>query len=101
MLNINRNFRFENNFRIKEFIGLNVEIIESTNKNNVGLKGKVIDESYHMIIISSEKKIKKIPKKTSIFKFKQKKRLENKIKGSTIVGRPEDRIKKFLKKNRI
>jgi len=86
---------------VNEFIGLDVKIIESTNKDYLGLKGKVIDESYNMIIISHENIIKKIPKKNCVFLFKSKKTSEIKILGSDIVGRPEDRIKKFLNKSKI
>ena len=88
-------------FRINEFIGLDVEIIESKNENYVGIIGKVIDESQNMLIISSGKKIKKIPKNDCVFKFMSRKKPEIKIIGSDIIGRPEDRIKKFLKKNRL
>lgn len=90
-----------NRFRLNEFIGLDIEIIESTNKQYLGLKGKVIDESYNMITILSNNKIKKIPKNICIFKFKQKQKPEIIIPGSNIIGRPEDRIKKYLKKSRI
>lgn len=90
-----------NKFRIKEFIGLYVEIIDSTNENYIGLKGKVIDESYHMITILIGRNQKKIPKKPCIFNFKPNKKDEIKIAGIDIIGRPEDRIKKFLKKSRI
>jgi ribonuclease P protein subunit POP4 len=90
-----------NRFRIKEFIGLYVEIIDSTNENYVGLKGKVINESYNMITILIGKHQKKIPKRSCIFNFKPNKKEEIKIAGIDIIGRPEDRIKKFLRKSRI
>ncbi|MHA1301447.1 MAG: ribonuclease P protein component 1 [Candidatus Helarchaeota archaeon] len=93
--------KLDNKFRINEFIGLDVEIIESTNRFHVGLKGKIIDESYNMLIISSGNKIKKIPKKNCIFKFKSKSKPNIILSGSDILGRPEDRIKKSLRKNRI
>lgn len=92
--------KFDNKFRVNEFIGLDVEVIESTNMNYLGIKGKVIDETYNMIIVSYGDNTKKIPKKSCVFKFKSKKKSEIKIDGSDIIGRPEDRIKKFLKKER-
>ncbi len=94
---LKKKYAFDDKFRIREFIGLDLEVIESTNKSHVGLNGKVIDETSNMIIISSNDKITKIPKETCIFKFKSKK-TEVIIAGSSIVGKPEDRIKKFLKK---
>jgi len=97
---LNYKKRIMNKFRVNEFIGLKVEIIDSTNHLYSGLKGKVIDESYNMLIISIKNKIKAIPKKDCIFKFKPKQKSEIEIAGSNLIGRPEDRIKKYLKKSR-
>ncbi len=46
-----------------ELIGLNIEVIKSNNKANIGIKGKIIDETKNMIIIKNEKGIKKLIKK--------------------------------------
>ena len=46
-----------------ELIGLNIEVIKSKNKANIGIKGKVIDETKNMVIVKSEKGIKKLIKK--------------------------------------
>ncbi|MFX1450210.1 MAG: ribonuclease P protein component 1 [Promethearchaeota archaeon] len=97
---LNASKKLVKKFRLKEFIGLNVVIIDSTNRNYIGLKGKIIDESYNMITVLIGNEEKKIPKKPCIFKFKPNKKEEINIAGADIIGRPEDRIKKFLKKNR-
>ena len=76
-----------------EFIGSDIEIVDSKNKSLIGLKGKVIDETQNMFTLDNGKKI---IKSESTFKMKiHKKTIE--IKGSLLVGRPEDRIKKQLK----
>ena len=82
-----------------ELIGLNVTIIESTDPNLVGIKGKIIDETQNMFLIQTkEMKIKKIVKEISKFKFRISEEKSVIINGKILKGRPEDRLKKFLKK---
>ena len=86
-----------------ELIGLETEIIESENKNNNGIKGKIIDETKNTLTIKG-KKIWKVIKTQNVFMFKIK---NNKIiiNGKLIDERPEERIKikniKWLKKRKI
>ncbi len=54
-----------------ELIGLEVEIKDSTNKNQVGLKGNVIDETFKTLKIETDKGEKIIPKDITIFIFKR------------------------------
>lgn len=76
-----------------EFIGTEMEIIDSKNKSLVGVKGKISDETRNMFILDNGKRI---IKSQSTFKMKiNKKNVE--IDGNDLVGRPEDRIKKLLK----
>lgn len=81
-----------------ELIGLKVKVIESLNEKNVGISGKVIDETRNMIIIEkNSRKEVKLAKDGNVFVFYlggQKVRIDGKV----LVGRPEDRIKKKFKK---
>jgi len=80
-----------------ELIGLEVEIADSTNKFQVGVKGLVVDETKNTLIIETEKGIKKIQKKGSTFIFK----ISNekvKVNGNKIAVRPEERLKLKVKK---
>ena len=81
-----------------ELIGLKVKIAESLNKKNVGISGKVVDESRNIIIIEKAKgKEVRLSKNHNVFVFslgRQKVRIE----GDVLIGRPEDRIKKKFKK---
>jgi ribonuclease P protein subunit POP4 len=85
-----------------ELIGLYCEVIDSSNKSFVGIKGKVIDETKKTVLIEkiSEKGIeeKLIPKIVSIFHFKLPDNNWVEIHGKILVNRPEDRIKKKFKK---
>ena len=76
-----------------EFIGSDLEVIDSRNKSLIGLKGRVVDETQNMFILDDGKKLIK-----SQSKFKIKMNIKtNETKGSLLVGRPEDRLKKQIK----
>ncbi|MDO8633814.1 MAG: ribonuclease P protein component 1 [archaeon] len=77
-----------------ELVGLEVEVIESTDKNKKGMKGIVVDETKNVLTIEAGKQEKKVPKKEAVFEFalgSEKARVD----GEKICFRPEDRIKIF------
>ena len=72
-----------------EFIGLNTQIINSSNQEVIGLNGTIINETKSMFRINTG--LKNIPKSTSDWKFL----VANKemiVKGSKIAKRPFERI---------
>lgn len=75
-----------------ELIGITIEIISSTNQKNIGLKGKIIDETKNMFVIETKKGVKKISKKENTFKVKMFGKIW-KIKGESLQKSPEERIK--------
>jgi ribonuclease P protein subunit POP4 len=80
-----------------EFIGLNIEIIDSKNPTLKGLKGKIVDETKNIFIIENEDgEQKKIIKNQVEFRtiYKEKAYI---IKGEILKGRPEERLKKKIK----
>jgi len=82
-----------------ELIGLDVEIVESTNSEAVGVKGKVVNETRNMIMIeTSVGEEKSFAKNQCTFVFTTDEGGKVKIDGKLLVARPEDRIKKKLKK---
>ena len=79
------------NIRSHEFIGLDTEIVQSTNPQVIGLNGRIINETKSMFTINTEKGVKSIAKSTNNWKFS----IQNKnitIDGSKIAKRPFDRI---------
>jgi ribonuclease P protein subunit POP4 len=72
----------------QEFIGKNMEIIESSNKEQKNIKGKIIDETKNTFKIKTEKKIITILKKDKTFKIDN-----QKIDGNKITKKSEERIK--------
>ena len=75
-----------------EFIGMNTEIVQSTNPQVIGLNGRINNETKSMFTINTRKGAKSIPKSQSHWKFT----LENKdtviVDGTKIAKRPFDRI---------
>ena len=81
-----------------ELIGLDVEVVESTNSDAVGVKGKVINETRNMLVIeTANKEEKSFVKEQCTFLFTLPTGGEVEIEGRLLVARPEDRIKKKLK----
>ena len=79
------------NITSHEFIGLNTEIVQSTNPQVIGLNGKVINETKSMFTINTENGIKSIAKADNSWRFS----IENNnvvVEGSKIAKRPFDRI---------
>jgi ribonuclease P protein subunit POP4 len=77
-----------------EFIGLDVNIVKSSNMHTVGIAGRVIDETRNTFTILHDDKMKVIVKDTSIFEFVMPDGTVVEIDGKIAVGRPEDRLKK-------
>lgn len=76
-----------------ELTGLNIIIVKSSNQKLVGKKGKIVDETKNTITISEGKSLKTLIKSTIVFQTTvNNKKLE--IDGKSIIGNPEDRIKK-------
>jgi ribonuclease P protein subunit POP4 len=81
-----------------ELIGLRVRVAESANRKNVGIAGKVIDETRNIFVIEKTNgKEVRLVKKQNVFVFFLD-RHKVRINGEILVGRPEDRIKKRFKK---
>lgn len=81
-----------------EFIGLDCSVETALNESNVGIHGKVIDETMKTLTFDVNGDRKKVQKKGTEFVFKLPKNGKVKIDGDKIIARPEDRIKKKFKK---
>ena len=89
--------RNEKNIEMHELIGLKCEVIKSTNPLQVGIKGEIVDETYHMLIIRTERGRKMVMKKGAKFNVN----LNGKdfvVVGDRISYRPHERIKKLLRR---
>ena len=88
----------EKNLVKHELIGLNVEICKSTNKDQIGINGNIIDETRNMLIIETKNGTKFVEKKNCVFIFSLQNQIKVEVNGEILVARPEDRIKKKFKK---
>lgn len=75
-----------------ELIGLDIKVIESENRFNRGIKGKIIDETKNMFMVKTEKGRKSIIKDQCVFEFKLKEK-NIQVNGKSLTIRPEERIK--------
>ena len=82
----------------REFIGLNAEVVRSSNPTYVGISGRVVDETRNILVIMHQNEKKAIIKNTAVFHFTMPDGTVVEINGKVIVGRPEDRIKKRVRR---
>ena len=79
------------NITSHEFIGLDTEIVSSSNPQIIGLNGRIVDETKSMFKINTKNGTKSIAKATSNWKFS----IEDNdviVDGSQITKRSFDRI---------
>jgi len=81
-----------------EFIGLNAKVVRSTNPNYVGITGKVIDETRNTLVIRHRNEDKVVVKNVAVFYFTMPDGTIVEVDGNVILGRPEDRVKKRLRR---
>lgn len=81
-----------------EFIGTKTEIVESPHSDYLGISGRIMDETRNTFLISSGEEKKRIIKESSVFHFQFSDGKIVEIDGQLLVGRPEDRLKKQVKR---
>lgn len=81
-----------------EFIGTNCRISASRHSGYVGIKGKVIDESKNIFTIMTADRARNVVKEAVVFQFAYSDGTVVEVDGKLLVGRPEDRLKKSVKR---
>ncbi len=82
-----------------ELIGLEVRVVESTDRSLIGLEGRVIDETMQTLKIRKQDgKEVVVPKRNCKFVFTLPTNRKVMVDGRLIYGRPADRIKKKIPK---
>ncbi|MES3516510.1 MAG: ribonuclease P protein component 1 [Natronomonas sp.] len=78
-----------------ELAGLSVGVVESSNRDLVGLTGRVRDETTNTLIVATESGIKQVPKAGSTFRFEltadDSETVRVRIEGERLVARPARR----------
>ena len=82
----------------QELIGLKTKIVRSLHPGYVGIEGRVLNETRNTIVVLHKNKKKIIIKNTAVFNFTMPDGTLVEIDGKAIIGRPEYRIKKRVKR---
>lgn len=83
------------NLLYSTFIGLDVEIINSSQRKLIGISGKIVDETKNLIMIErSDGHEIKVPKVSSTFRFTTDDKQKVDVVGKEIAFRPHERPKK-------
>ncbi|RJS88886.1 ribonuclease P protein subunit [Candidatus Bathyarchaeota archaeon] len=81
-----------------ELIGLEAEVVGSTNPCSRGIRGRVVDETRNTLVIEDGGRDKVVVKETSTFRFTLPSGVVVEVEGKYLVGRPEDRVKRRVRK---
>ncbi len=76
-----------------ELIGLPAEVLDATDPNQRGLRGRVVDETLHTLVLEAAGREVVIPKGGSVFRFRVAGE-DVTVAGDRLHHRSEDRIKK-------
>lgn len=79
------------NLASHEMIGLNTEIVQSSNAQMIGLNGKIVDETKNMFVLNTNLGIKNIPKDINTWKFSINNQ-QKEIAGNTLTKRSFERL---------
>ncbi len=82
------------NVKCHELIGLEVEVLEHSDRGLVGLSGRVLWETKNMLVVESSGREVRVPKSFGKFSFKLPGRgVSVLVDGLEIAKAPEDRVK--------
>ncbi len=82
----------------EEFVGTIAQIASSPHAGYLGVGGEVISETRNTFTLSQEGKAKCVVKDQAVFQFTFSDGTVVEIDGTLLVGKPEDRLKKQVKR---
>ena len=82
----------------EEFIGTNAQVASSPHAGYLGINGEVIGETRNTFTLNQAGETKRIVKDQAVFQFQFSDGTVVEIDGKLLVGKPEDRLKKQLKR---
>lgn len=81
-----------------EFIGLEAKITKASNPSHIGISGTIVNETRNTFVILQDNKRKTIAKSQAVFHFTLPDSTIVEIDGQILVGRPEERLKKRIRR---
>jgi ribonuclease P protein subunit POP4 len=82
-----------------ELVGLPVTLVQSSNKDAEGLSGRIIDESRNVFKLECRGQEKTVAKHCNTFEFTLPGGDKARVVGDLVLGRPEDRVAKSIRKS--
>ncbi len=82
----------------QELIGSEVKVSRSRNQGYVGISGKILDETRNTFVILDRGEEKSIVKDSAFFQFKFSDGTIVEIDGKLLVGQPQNRVKKRIRR---
>lgn len=82
----------------EEFVGTNGTVVNSSHSGYVDIGGEVRGETRNTFLIEHQGEMKRIVKDQAVFQFKFSDGSVVEIDGKLLVGKPEDRLKKTIKR---
>ncbi len=88
--------RTRSNLIYHELVGLRVRVKFHTDTSLINVEGRIVDETKNMLVVASnDGREKKIPKFGGVFVFKLSDTVSVEVRGDSIVGKPEERLKRY------
>ncbi len=87
--------RNSQNILAHELIGLKVRVVYASDPSLIGLEGRIVDETMHLLVIETEKGEKKVQKRVAVFEFILPMGERVVVDGALLEHRPEERTKKL------
>lgn len=81
-----------------ELIGLKAKVVKSSNPSYVGISGAVVDETRNTLVIRQANRDRAVIKDQAVFQFTLSDGTVMEVEGNVILGRPEDRVKKQIRR---
>lgn len=82
----------------QEFVGLDAKVVKSLNPSQTSISGKIIKETRNTLVILHKNVEKAVVKDVAVFHFIMPDGTVVEIDGKAIVGRPENRLKKRIRR---
>ncbi len=92
MINTNHYTITRENLPIHEIMGLQVQVVRSTDPKKKGIKGIIVDETQRTLVIETRNEEKILPKNESTFAFDLNGELVE-LDGEELMGNPIERLK--------
>ena len=82
----------------QEFVGLDAKVVKSSNPSQTSISGKIIKETRNTLVILHKNIEKTVIKDVAVFHFTMPDGTVVEVDGKVIVGRPENRLKKRIRR---